>query len=178
MIHQPQPSRQASRAPRLWLALGVVLWAGSSLGCSGDEAQDDEDAVATLVSECRSLSAGRACQLYRRVNEERRSHGLALYSYDAALARAAQSHADDMAANDYISHTSLDGTTFDVRILLAGYDGFPRAENIAQAPDVDAVMLLWLSSEGHRETLLWETSTETGIGVQGELWVLVTGREP
>ena len=51
---------------------------------------------------------------------------------DLRLRDAARGHSQDMAANNYASHTSLDGRTFDQRILQAGYTGgYPLGEYVA-----------------------------------------------
>src|SRR5690606_40078660 len=50
---------------------------------------------------------------------------LPILRVDHRLTESAQAHSDDMAEHNYLSHTSLDGTTFDERISEAGY---PRSE--------------------------------------------------
>ena len=71
-----------------------------------------------------------------------------------------------MAANNYFSHTSLDGRTFDQRILNAGYTGsFPLGENIAAGPSTaQAVVDGWMASPGHCANIMSPSFRATGIG--------------
>jgi uncharacterized protein YkwD len=70
---------------------------------------------------------------------------------DAALNDAAALHALDMARFDYFSHVGRDGSTFDERILDAGFAGDPPlGENIAAGyPTAAAVVGVWMASPGH-----------------------------
>ncbi|MFZ0724475.1 MAG: CAP domain-containing protein, partial [Desulfobacterales bacterium] len=50
------------------------------------------------------------------VNSERAARDLHALSYSEELTVAARRHSQDMAAQDYFSHTSLDGRLFNERI--------------------------------------------------------------
>jgi uncharacterized protein YkwD len=90
---------------------------------------------------------------------------------DDRLAAAAQGHSDDMAANDYFSHTSLDGSTFTDRADAAGFTGFAGAENIAAGQrSPQDVMAAWMDSAGHRRNILNCDYTLIGVGLNTDGW--------
>src|SRR5690606_19302426 len=87
-------------------------------------------------------------------NAERRAAGCGEVTTDERLRAAARGHSQDMAANDYFSHTSLDGSTFVDRAQAEGYPS-PAAENIAYGYATPAdVMEGWMNSDGHRRNIL------------------------
>ena len=100
----------------------------------------------------------------------------AALSWNTRLAAAAQAHADDMAAHNYFSHDSLDGTTFDKRITAAGYLWRSVAENIAAGqPTPQEVMAAWIASPGHCRNIFNPDLREMGVGfaqggTYGEYW--------
>ena len=71
-----------------------------------------------------------------------------------------------MAAQNYLSQTSLDGRTFDQRIWQAGYTGgYPLAENIAGgASTPQAVVAGWMGSTGHCQNIMNGAFHEVGVG--------------
>lgn len=59
--------------------------------------------------------------------------------------RAAVGHSDDMASNNFFSHTGSNGSTLGSRAADAGFDSFPLGENIAAGfQSVRAVVLAWM----------------------------------
>jgi len=116
-------------------------------------------------TECPAAETPLACQVIELVNQERAGRNLPPLDYDYHLAVAAYRHAEDMAVNGYFDHVSQDGRRFDERIIDAGYDAFPRAENIAYGyPTAEAVMVGWMNSEGHRANILDTVGNEIGVG--------------
>ncbi|HEY0604071.1 MAG TPA: CAP domain-containing protein [Herpetosiphonaceae bacterium] len=98
-------------------------------------------------------------------NEHRRAAGCANLTWQPALGAAAQRHAEDMAANNYFSHTSRNGASFGTRIRQAGYRYRLAAENIAagyQSPE--EVVNGWMASPGHRANILNCRLRNVGIG--------------
>ena len=65
--------------------------------------------------------AAEAGAMLERVNQARQSAGLAPYVVNAALAQAAQGHAEEIAEFAHYSHTSRDGRKAKDRVLQAGY---------------------------------------------------------
>jgi len=57
----------------------------------------------------------------RLVNLERSNVGLDPVGIDMRLIGAARRHSDDMAANDFVSHTGSDGSTVGLRVTAQGY---------------------------------------------------------
>lgn len=126
--------------------------------------------------DCGGGEDSEVCEVFRIVNVERAEAGLAPYAWDPALALSAQQHAEDMVANDYFSHESLDGRSFSDRTIAAGYDASPRGENIAAGyADPEAVMDGWMESDGHRANILADGSNEIGVGLIDRHWVQVFG---
>lgn len=101
---------------------------------------------------------------------------------DSALHEAAQAHANDMAANDFFSHTGSDGSQFFERIESAGYEGQPIGENIAGGRDTaEQVVSGWMQSGGHCRNIMNASATKIGVGFAeggsyGTVWVQVFGR--
>lgn len=89
---------------------------------------------------------------------------------DERLATAAQGHSDDMAANDYFSHISLDGTTPEQRATDAGFTSF-GGENIAMGQrSPEDVMAAWMGSDDHRDNILNCDFTVIGVGLNDDGW--------
>lgn len=90
---------------------------------------------------------------------------------DGRLAAAAQGHSDDMAANDYFSHTSLNGDTLADRARAAGFTGGTLGENIAAGQRTPQdVMAAWMASAGHRANILNCDYTVIGVGLNEDGW--------
>ena len=126
-------------------------------------------------------ASGVAGQILTLVNARRAEAGCKPVALDPRLTAAAAGHAQDMATNDYFSHTSRDGRTFVDRIKAAGYP-VPRSENIAAGqPTVAAVMDAWMGSAGHRANILDCSAVAMGVasgqgGTYGIYWVQDFGR--
>jgi uncharacterized protein YkwD len=126
-------------------------------------------------------ASGVAGQILTLVNAQRAKAGCKAVTLDPRLTAAAAGHAQDMATNDYFSHTSRDGRTFVDRISAAGYP-VPRSENIAAGQlTVTAVMDAWMGSAGHRANILDCSAVAMGAasakgGTYGVYWVQDFGR--
>ena len=85
---------------------------------------------------------------------------------NANLRLAAQGHSQDMATNNYFSHTSLDGRTFVDRIRGAGYTGSgPLGENIAAGQGSPAAVVNgWMGSTGHCQNIMNGSYRSIGVG--------------
>jgi uncharacterized protein YkwD len=116
-----------------------------------------EDQVLTLVNQRRA--AGAVCG--------GTAFGPAApLAMNASLRTAARGHSLDMATQNYFSHTSLDGRTFDQRIRDAGYTA-PTAlgENIAAGYSTpQAVVDGWMTSTGHCSNNMSPSYKSIGIG--------------
>ena len=91
---------------------------------------------------------------------------------NGGLNEVARLHSEDMAVNDFFSHSSSDGTSFSDRVL-AYYDAYTIGENIAwgYGDARTAVLQGWMcSTEGHRENIMSGDYTELGTGVVGDYY--------
>lgn len=111
-------------------------------------------------------------------NAERLDAGCDALGVDPRLAAAAQGHSEDMAANDYFSHTGLDGSSFDERISAEGHPA-PGGENIARGQEnAEEVVAGWMASPGHRRNILDCGFVDIGVGLdpRGNYWTQEFGR--
>jgi uncharacterized protein YkwD len=85
---------------------------------------------------------------------------------NAEMRTAARLHSEDMGAQDYFSHTSLDGRSFLDRMLQAGWSGScPCGENIAAGySSPTSVVNGWMNSPGHCANIMNPSYSVTGIG--------------
>lgn len=93
---------------------------------------------------------------------------------DAALQRAAQKHADDMAQKRYFNHRSRNGRSPFQRIQAEGYRFQTAGENIALGhARAEEAIRSWLRSAGHCRNIMNRHFTHTGIARNGRYWVQV-----
>lgn len=113
--------------------------------------------------------------LLARLNEARRSRGLATLVLDARLCAVALRHDLDMARRRYFSHVSPEGTSPFQRMARANLRFDYAAENIALDRDADAIHRDFLASTDHRENMLGRHYARVGIAAvrdtDGELVV-------
>ena len=111
-------------------------------------------------------------EVLRLTNIERANHGLTPLIWSDVLATAAFYHSLDMAENNFLGHTSSDGTTFVQRVERAGYTRFTMlAENAAFGLSTpEAVVAGWMNSPGHRENILTARLVYLGVGFYDTYW--------
>ena len=108
-------------------------------------------------------------------NAERAAAGCAPLAVDDRLVAAAQLHSEDMAANDYMDHTSLDGRSPWDRAKAQGYPN-PGAENVAKGyRTAEDVVRAWMDSPGHRANILSCDLREIGVGHADGAWTQLFG---
>ncbi|APZ55030.1 CAP domain-containing protein [Salipiger abyssi] len=146
--------------------------------------------LAVLVSGCMSAvpeqaptptavaSQGAAVQAATpSLNAYRAANGLPGLTRSAALQRAAEAHARDMARMGDMTHTGSDGSSVGDRVKRQGYRFRRVAENIAETGrGADRVMELWIASPPHRKNMLLRDVTQYGLAQSGDYWALVVGR--
>lgn len=108
-------------------------------------------------------------EMVRRVvehtNSYRQQHGCSALKLDDRLTQAAQGHSEDMAFNDFFSHTGSQGTTPWDRITATGYTYSTAAENIfAGTRSPEETVDGWYNSEGHRKNMLNCELEYIGVG--------------
>lgn len=107
------------------------------------------------------------------VNGYRADAGLAPLAENSDLDQAALAHDEDMVANQYFSHTSLNGTSFLTRIQETGYlndaNSFTVGENLAWGTETlatpAAIVLAWMNSPEHEANILNPAYTQLGMAV-------------
>lgn len=106
-----------------------------------------------------------ATQVVVLVNSERAGEGCLPLSIDARLTDAALGHSQDMALNDFFSHTGSDGSSPWERMVAAGYQFSAAAENIAAGYATPEVVVDgWMNSPLHRANILNCSLEDTGVG--------------
>jgi Cysteine-rich secretory protein family len=131
-----------------WLALwagGVALLAGGPCLCA--------------------QSTGNARQIFDLTNADRREQGLPALAWNDALAAAAQTHAERMAREGTLSHQYAGEPPLMQRAAQAGAHFEAIAENVAMAPDAEAVEQAWMHSTPHRTNILDPKMNALGVGV-------------
>jgi LysM repeat protein len=122
-------------------------------------------------------------EIFQLVNQVRASRGLPPFQYNGALATAAQSHANWMAANLAYSHYGAGGSSPQSRATGAGYGGYV-AENIVGGTSMSPRqgILWWQNSPVHYNTIVSSRYVEAGTGYASNgsqnMYVLVVGRPP
>ena len=143
-----------------------------------------------LCTVCGGVLAGDdpPATLLMKVNAIRLAQGLPAVSSDAELVRAAQLHAEEIAARGELSHTSSDGALIGERLDRVGYSYMLAVENLASGTlDADDTLERWMDSPSHRINLLSKAMRQAGVGyievpapdmriAYRSYWVLVLAR--
>ena len=105
-------------------------------------------------------------EVVRLVNVERAKNSLSALTADSLLMKTATVKSQDMASNNYFSHTSPTyGSPFDLMKKM-GVTYRSAGENIAMGQTSPAqVMDGWMNSSGHRANILNSSYTKIGVGV-------------
>ena len=116
------------------------------------------------------------------LNNVRANNGAGPVAYDSRLGTAAQNHANDMLANNYFSHTGLNGSTPGDRITAAGYNWRTYGENIARGQQSESdVLQAWVNSPGHQANNVNPNFEDFALAKAGsgsnKYWVLVLATE-
>ena len=148
---------------RRWAVHGLVAALAlfalmAPVAVSGREKPDDR-AVAEI--ERTTLEA---------INNERRAMGLPPLELSPELCRLARAFSRDMVERRFFDHVDPDGQHVHERTDRAGIKRWLSVgENIARnrgfKDPVATAVRDWMKSDGHRDNILDETYTETGVGV-------------
>ncbi|CAH1044040.1 CAP domain-containing protein [Halomonas sp. TD01] len=147
---------------------------------SGTWADDDSRADSTNSDSTNSDSANSECgltdqqqEMLTRVNEARNNArqcgdqsfpAASPLTWSCKLEAAAAMHANDMAKNDYVSHSDPDGAGVEQRVNQQEYAWQAVGENIAAGhTSVAAVVNGWLESPSHCSNMMNDTFTEMGM---------------
>lgn len=104
-------------------------------------------------------------EVLRLVNIERTKEGLSPLKLSSELSNVANKKSQDMADNNYFSHTSPTyGSPFDMMNQF-GINYTSAGENIAQGyTSAESVMNGWMNSPGHRANILSSNFGTLGVG--------------
>lgn len=126
-----------------------------------DQIQEDGQSGEALLSELEKAT-------FDAVNDERADHGLPALRARADLSEVARQHSEDMIDRGFFNHVNPDGEDPFDRLRDAGVTYNIAGENIAWNNHPNAAEVAvegWMESEGHRENMLRESFTHTGVGV-------------
>lgn len=147
-----------SRSGR-WAALAAV--AGAAVASMVFAAPT---ATAAPVTEATARASAES-EVIRLTNQERARHGCRAVRHEPKLSTAARWHSQDMARNNFFSHTGSDGSSFAVRAKRAGYN-HAMSENIAKGHRSAAeVVKGWMGSSSHRGAILDCAAKAVGVGL-------------
>ncbi len=104
-------------------------------------------------------------QVLDLANADRAQQGLGPLKWDPALAEAAAQHAELMAQQPALSHQYPGEPDLVARAGAAGAHFSSIAENVALAPNPQALEKEWMHSPPHRANILDPHSTVMGVGL-------------
>lgn len=104
--------------------------------------------------------------LLQETNTQRASESLGALAVNSQLNQAAQAKAEDMAARNYWSHDTPDGSPPWTFISQAGYSYQAAGENLAYGfENNNATVVAWMNSPGHRANIMNGSYKEVGFGI-------------
>jgi hypothetical protein len=165
--HHTKPKRLDKRAFErvywpyipLVLAISLLLGLGSSSGSLQAYVRHPGGRVLAYAT---SMSIG---GLLSDTNSSRAANGVASLSLNNQLNAAAQASADDMAARNYWSHNTPEGSPPWIWVANQGYSYQKLGQNLATGfADEQSTTDGWMNSPPHRENLLDPTFTQVGFG--------------
>lgn len=121
---------------------------------------------ATCLALCTvGVHAQSARQILDLTNQDRVAQGLQPLHWNAALATAAQTHAERMAGEGNLSHQYAGEASLMKRAAQAGAHFQAIAENIATGYSENAIESEWMHSTPHRTNILDPRMNAIGVGV-------------
>jgi uncharacterized protein YkwD/uncharacterized protein YraI len=160
------PARARSRTLGAWVAASLAafaLYAPSTAASPADPTRFAELSLA--VSSADACADSEEVGFLALINDYRAASGLRPLSLSSSLSAAAAFHSADMAANGYLAHTLLDGTTVEQNMANFGYEGSTHGENIAAGIQTAAeAMQTWQGSAEHNANMLSASFGAIGIG--------------
>ncbi len=142
-------------------AISLVLAFGTQSGAFASAAVN-KLSHGKVLAYSTSMSVG---GLLSATNNARAANGVAGLSLNSQLNAAAQAKASDMAARNYWSHNTPEGSPPWIFDDAQGYAYLKLGENLATGfADEQATINGWLASPTHRENMLDPAFTEVGFG--------------
>lgn len=167
---QPPPAQGPTitlRLPDLSQVQLPVIDANSGSGSGGFQVINREPQGAPSPAPAGdSPTSGQTEQFVRLLNQYRTNQGLPEVVRTPLLDAVAQAHSDEMAREQYLSHTNRAGLSPFQRMQNAGYRGMAMAENVACGhPDAQATFEQWRTSPGHDANMRNPAFHAIGIAV-------------
>lgn len=104
-------------------------------------------------------------EVVRLVNIERQKEGLAPLAASSALSNVARKKSEDMAVNNYFSHTSPTYGSPSNMMRTFGINSSYSGENIAKGQQsAQSVVNAWMNSSGHRANIMNPSFKTIGVG--------------
>jgi uncharacterized protein YkwD len=154
---------QALRGPWAWILFVTVVVFVVALGFNSASASAPQPLLAASEQDIDCPSEVEL-EVVALLNQERANESLPPLSIDMRLMEAARRHNNDMAINDFFSHTGSDGSSPFDRITDAGYPYRSAGENIAAGyQTATAAVQAWMNSSGHRANILNSSYEHIGV---------------
>jgi uncharacterized protein YkwD len=107
-----------------------------------------------------------SAEIFKLVNKEREKINISKLTLNNKLIQAAKNKAKSLIDQEYFDHNSPDGKQFSTWIKDTGYKYSFIGENLAINFQNDkSIIDAWMKSESHKENILEENFTETGIAI-------------
>jgi len=166
LVRNPTRARARSRTLGAWVAAVLAALTVFAPGAAAAPAGPEGFAAPSLaVSSADACADSEEVGFLALINEYRAASGLRALSLSSSLSSAAAYHSVDMAANGYLAHTLLDGTTVEQNMANFGYQGGTHGENIAAGTESAAeAMQIWQGSAEHNANMLNASFGAIGIG--------------
>jgi len=121
------------------------------------------------------------------INAERANRGLTTLIFNSNISKAARGHAQDMADNNFYSHSGWNGSTLGDRLTAAGYAWTYAAENLyagVYSTTAAEVYNSWMGNFTQRSIMLDPIMRDAAVGfgysfqsTYKHYWVLNVGRQ-
>jgi uncharacterized protein YkwD len=122
-----------------------------------------------------SIDSSAQRSLFAALNHERKEQGLPALKWNGALASAAQTHAEEMARHNLVSHTLPGEPSLASRATKAGAHFSWISENVVQSSSAEGAHEQFIQSPNHRANILDSDMNSVGIGVAerpGQLFIV------
>ena len=104
-------------------------------------------------------------EFFYKINELRVKNNLPEFKIDDNVENVARLKAQDLAENNYFSHTSAKyGTPFEM-LSSSGVNYKTASENIAGNSSIDGAINSWMNSDSHKNNILSNDFNYTGIAI-------------
>jgi len=152
------------------LLFGLFLTAcgggSSTQGSDNAPVNVNQDELLLLINEARETEQMCGTTTYNATNK---------VAWNGILTVVAQNHSDDMNRNNFLGHTSSDGSTLTDRLKTVGYSSTNHAgENLAKGYTTEqSVVEAWLKNPEHCANIMNPNYRFMGIATAGAYWTQV-----